>query len=175
MALKILNKSAYPGIRNYILKNSGDLESVKEIYQEAIIILFEKVRKKEFDESKEVEGFLYTVARNKWISIVRKNKIHERFTNSTKQIATHDFETGHEILLKKEVRKEMKIIFNQLSESCQKIIEMATFQNETMDKIAKILGYSSRDVAKTSHYKCKKKLKELILQSATLKEIYSDL
>ena len=40
-----------------------------------------------------------------------------------------------------------------------------------MDEIADKLGYSSRNAVKTAHYKCKKKLREFILQSETFKEL----
>ena len=172
-ALATLYKTAYPSIRNYILKNNGNIETVKDVFHDAIIVLIECVRKETFDESKDVNGFLFTVARNRWISGLRKDQ------NSTKYVdyvmkddsASKSTETSHDILLKKELRVEMRNVLSKLKGNCQKLLELYVFQNKSMDEIAQEMNYSSRETVKSAHYKCKKKLREFILESSTLKEI----
>jgi RNA polymerase sigma factor (sigma-70 family) len=171
-AIASLYKTAYPNIRNYIMKNSGNIDCVKDIFHEAVIVLLETIRTNKFDESKEINGFLYTVARNKWINTVRKTQHATKYMDAQVHQNKDDFETSHEILLQKEMRLEMKSVIEKLSESCQKIIELVFYKNRSMDEIAEELGYNSRDTAKTAHYKCKQKLKDFIINSPTLKELY---
>ena len=170
-ALATLYKTAYPTIRNYILKNNGNIESVKDVFQEAIIVLIETIRKNAFDESKDINGFLFAVARNKWITSIRKEQSSSKYVEYKLSEKDSFSESSHDILLKKELRTEMRLVLDKLKDNCQQIMEMYIYQNKSMDEIAEKLGYSSRDVVKTAHYKCKKKLREYILQSSTLKEL----
>lgn len=170
-ALATLYKTAYPTIRNYILKNNGNIESVKDVFHEAIIVLIESIKKKTFDESKDINGFLFAIARNKWISSIRKDHSSSKYIDHMLQDTSFNTETSHDILLKKELRTEMRLVLDKLKDNCQQIMEMYIYQNKSMDEIAEKMGYSSRNVVKTAHYKCKKKLREYILQSSTLKEL----
>lgn len=170
-ALATLYKTAYPTIRNYILKNNGNLETVKDVFHEAIIVLIETIRNNSFDESREVNAFLFSVARNKWISTLRKDQSSSKYIAYKMKEETYNEETSHDILLQKEMRSEMKSVLDKLQDHCQKILELFIYQNKSMDEIAEKMGYSSRNAVKTAHYKCKKKLKEFILQSEKFKEL----
>lgn len=170
-ALATLYKTAYPLIRNYILRNNGNIDHVKDVFHDAIIVLIESIKKNTFDESKDINGFLFAVARNKWISSIRKNQSSTKYIDHVLTDTSPMYETSHDILLKKEMRTEMGLVLSKLKENCQKIMELYVFQNKSMDEIAKELGYNSKDVVKSAHYKCKKKLREFILQSSTLKEL----
>jgi len=171
-ALDTLYKTAYPNIRNYIIRNNGDIEYVKDIFQESIIVLIETIRNNKYEEDKDVNGFLYTVAKNKWVNFIRKQNSHSKYLDYSKTNVYKNDETVHEILLDKEIRHAMRDVLQKLSEQCQKILELHIFQGISMDEIAIELGYNSRDVVKTTHYKCKQKLKEFIIESKTLKELF---
>lgn len=154
------------------MKNNGNIETVKDVFHEAVIVLLENIKNKTLDESKDINGFVYTIAKNKWINSLRKDQSSSKYVEHQLINKNIFSETAHEILSQKEIRVEMKSVIERLSEHCQNIIEFVLYQNKSMDEIAIELGYSSRDVAKTAHYKCKQKLKELILKSDTLKEHY---
>lgn len=171
-ALDTLYKTAYPSIRNYILRNSGDIEQVKDIFQESIIVLIESVRNNKYDAERDINAFLYAIAKNKWINTIRKNRSHAKYVDYSKFSHSPSEDSAHEILMNKEIRFAMNQVLLKLNEQCQKILEMHIYKGISMDEIALELGYNNRDVVKTMHYKCKKKLKEFIIESKTLKELF---
>ncbi len=52
----------------------------------------------------------------------------------------------------------------QLSKVCREILMLHYFYDHGMEVIADRMGYHDTDTAKSTHYNCKKKLRELVLQ-----------
>ncbi len=48
-AYEIVYQFYYPSVKNFILKNSGSEEDAKDIFQETIFVLLEKVSKDDFN------------------------------------------------------------------------------------------------------------------------------
>src|SRR6478609_5128149 len=70
--LNHLYKIALPKIIRLVVQNNGDEEEAKDVFQDAVIALFNTVKLNKYDERKEIDGFLYFVARNLWINRIKK-------------------------------------------------------------------------------------------------------
>ena len=64
----------YPTIRNYILKNSGDEVEAKDVFQEALVIIFKKIEEESFKLTSSFNTFLFSVCRNIWLKYLRDRK-----------------------------------------------------------------------------------------------------
>ena len=148
-------------IRKYILSNNGNRDDANDIFQDAVVILFNQVKKNKYNESYEVDGFLYTVARNLWIDkmrrekkIVMKDLIHETDPS--------DFNDHLKDLIVKEKSAALREVFERLDEKCRKILLYVIYEKLNMKEISEKMGYNNENVAKSNHYRCKQYLAKMV-------------
>ncbi|MDQ8051460.1 MAG: sigma-70 family RNA polymerase sigma factor [Pedobacter sp.] len=164
---EVLNKlyaGYYPMVLQFILNNNGDEDDAKDVYQEAIIVLYNKIKTGNFELSSKLKTYLYSVSRRIWL----KKLAH--LSKRTNNIA--DFEDV--LMVEEDVEKheerdmqftQMKTALERLGEPCKTIIQDFYIQNLSMQEICEKFGYTNTDNAKTQKYKCLQRLKKLFFQS----------
>lgn len=148
-------------IRKYILSNNGSREDANDIFQDAVVILFNQVKKNKYDEKFEVDGFLYSVARNLWIDKMRKEK--RMVTKNFMEGSDHtDFNDHLTDLIVKEKSAALRKTFEKLDEKCRKILLFVIYDKLSMKEISERMGYNNENVAKSNHYRCKQYLTKMV-------------
>lgn len=63
----------YPKIEALVLKNSGSKEEAKDVFQEAFVVVWQNIKLDRFTPKNEssVDSYLYTIAKNKWMDVLR--------------------------------------------------------------------------------------------------------
>lgn len=136
-----------------VINNSGSEDEAKDIYQEAILIFWQKVRKKDFVLTSKISTYIYSVCQNLWRKeLERKSRLSHESKDSEEYM---DFD-------KQEREAIIHECINSLGETCQKVLKYYYFDNLSMQDIAKKMGFANADTAKTKKYKCKKELDKLI-------------
>lgn len=163
-ALNRLYTGYFPMVLQFILNNNGDEADAKDVYQEAIIVLYGKIKEGNFELSSKLKTYLYSVCRRIWL---KKLAIQSKKTSN---IA--DFEDVLAVEDDVEQREEkdmqfaqMKIALDGLGEPCKTIIQDFYIHNLSMQDICEKFGYTNTDNAKTQKYKCLQRLKKLFFQS----------
>ncbi len=158
--IKKLYKAYFPMILQFVLNNNGNEDDAKDVYQEAIIVLYNKIRSGNFELSAKLKTYIYSVCRRIWLK-----KLNQSY-NKSNNIA--DFEEvlsvdedmeQHE--LKDQQFEKMKSALELLGEPCKTIIEDFYMHNQSMQDICEKFGYTNTDNAKTQKYKCLQRLKKL--------------
>jgi RNA polymerase sigma factor (sigma-70 family) len=171
IALQYLYDVSLKKVRQYILKNNGSKEDANDIFQDAVIVLFNQIRLNKFNENHSIDAFIYSVARNLWIDKVRRDKKFTSF-DSNNDYLNRSSDTDHlEYLIQKEKSSAMQQVFKLLDEKCQKILHFVIYEKRTMKEIKELMGYSSDDVAKTNHYRCKQYLSKLVKSNTELVDL----
>jgi RNA polymerase sigma factor (sigma-70 family) len=154
-------------IRRYILSNHGTREDAHDIFQDAVVILFNQVKADKYNSSYEIDGFLYSVARNLWIDKVRREK-----RMVVKDLAETGEHTDHQdhltYLIVKEKSAALRSVFNRLDEKCKKILYFVVYARLSMKEIGQRMGYSNENVAKSNHYRCKQYLAKMVKEDKEL-------
>ena len=73
-SFEILYKFYYPSIEAHITQNFGNTEDAEDVFQEAIIVLLQKVRQENFVLTSSLKTYLFAIARNLWLKRLRDNK-----------------------------------------------------------------------------------------------------
>lgn len=171
IALEYLYDISLKKVRQYIMKNSGSKEDANDIFQDAVIVLFNQIQMNKFNEVYSIDAFLYSVARNLWIDKVRRSKKFTMFDSSI-ETTIHSQELDQlQYLIQKEKSTAMKQVFKLLDEKCQRILSYVIYEKRSMKEIKDLMGYSSEDVAKTNHYRCKQYLSKLVKNDPSLLEL----
>lgn len=162
-AIKRLYVAYFPMVLQLILNNNGTPDDAKDIYQEAIIVLYNKIKKGDFELSSKLKTFLYSVCRRLWLK--RLSQMN-RYAGDVK-----DFQDFLPVEEEVEDQNERNIQFSKmqsalgmLGEPCRTIIEDFYINNKSMQEICESFGYTNADNAKTQKYKCLQRLKKLFFQ-----------
>lgn len=158
-ALRILYSSYFPMILNFVLTNNGTEQEAKDIYQEAVILFYEKVQGG-FTLTCKIKTYLYSVCRRQWLK-----RLHEK---SRYQPGIQDLEEFIEVeeeVIRGEEREaeflRMGESLNQLGEPCRTLLEDYYIRDMSMEELSGKFGYTNADNAKNQKYKCLQRLKKL--------------
>lgn len=166
-----LYESTLKKVKYYILKNGGNSEQAKDIFQDAVIILFNQVRKNKFEEKFSIDAFVFTVAKNLWITSIRRSSRmdnHEDMSIFGSKVHEKDLLSD---LINKEKSAAISQLFSQLNEKCRLILHYYNHERWSMKEISEKLGYTNENVAKSSHYRCKLALMRLISGNKELENL----
>src|SRR5688572_1200580 len=73
-AIELLYKSCFPAVDFYVRKNKGTAEDARDIFQEAVVILLNKIRLPGFELTASLKTYLYAISKNLWLKQLRGNK-----------------------------------------------------------------------------------------------------
>jgi len=152
--IKYIYKDCYTNIRKLILMNKGTDEDARDIFQEALFIIYQKIVLGKFQIKCQFNTYIYSVCKFLWIRELAKQKNYEDITDEFPDLNVS------ESLNQKIEHKELKIFsrhFNELCEDCQKVLGMY-FRKVSMEEICKVMGYKNIQITKSKKYKCKKSL-----------------
>ncbi|MFN8286970.1 MAG: sigma-70 family RNA polymerase sigma factor [Chitinophagales bacterium] len=157
-AFKVLYRDYFKMVEYFILKNSGTVTDAEDIFQEVMIVLFNKSHDKQFALSCSIKTYIYSVSRNLWLKQLRKH---------SKQVSITDYEKYEAIPLEEEELDEENLnkvtrALEKLGEGCRKILLLFYYQKKNMEEIAREMGYTNADNAKNQKYKCLQHLKNNI-------------
>ena len=156
---------AYLGmIQTIVQNNKGDAKDAEDVFQDALIVLYNQTKKEDFELRCTIKTYLYSICRNLWLKKLRKSNRVVELSDSVKQFVTVD-ETQLKTL---EVTEEKEIVANylgQLSEGCQTILRYFYFEKKKMSEIAQLMGLANEQGAKNKKSVCMKKLKSLMKNS----------
>ncbi len=150
----------YPAIQAFILNNNGTVDDARDIFQESIVVLYEKVSAGNFELQSKIKTYLYSVSRRLWL---KKLQQMQRFGNV---LEDEDELISVEEDLEDQKRKneafvQMDNALSKLGEPCKSLIEAFYIQKKPMTEIAENFGYTNADNAKNQKYKCLMRLKKL--------------
>ncbi len=150
-------------IRAMIISNSGSADDAADIFQETMIVLFEKSKMEGFELNCQLKTFLYSIARRLWLKkLQQSNRFFSTDEKDEEIIAVEDDLEYHE----KQNRdfSIMETALGKIGEPCKSLLEAYYLQKKPMLQIAADFGYTNADNAKTQKYKCLVRLKKLFFQ-----------
>jgi RNA polymerase sigma factor (sigma-70 family) len=153
-ALDYLYRKNYKMMVNMIMKNNGTEDEAKDIYQEALIVIWQKGQNPEFVLSSKLSTFLYSVCQNLWRKELERKGRH-----------TSEDESNKSEIIELDKKERIEVInqcISELGETCRNILTYYYFDDMSMAEIAEKLGFANSDTAKTKKYKCKQELDRLI-------------
>lgn len=159
-SIETIYRENYLAIQAFIVNNSGDPDDARDIFQEAMIILFEKARSSSFTLSCQLQTYLYSVCRRLWLKrLQRQNRFIPAKEPDQDIIAVDDELDSHEKKNNDLVLMESAMM--KLGEPCKSLLEAFYIEKKSMPEIAALFGYTNADNAKTQKYKCLVRLKKI--------------
>jgi RNA polymerase sigma factor (sigma-70 family) len=175
LILQYIYKQYYYSINYFIRKNQGSEDDANDIFQEAIIIIYRKIKENDLIfEKSSFKGYLFSVCRFLWLKQLEKRRIEKEKLNDSLPYQDDLYDDSfNELVLKNEKYGLYQRHFGSLSTDCQKLLQLF-FEKVSLKDIAMIMGYKSEKYAKKRKFKCKELLISRIKQDAEFKKILED-
>ena len=158
-AIETIYKDNYNLVQALVVNNSGTSEDAKDIFQEAMIVLYEKVQSGTFELNCQIKTFVYSVSKRLWL---KKLMQQNRFSISDGHAESVPVDEEMEEHEKRNTEfTMMERAMNGLGEPCKSLLEAFYLQKKSMQEIAGSFGYTNSENAKNQKYKCLVRLKKL--------------
>ncbi|MFM2325980.1 MAG: hypothetical protein RIR31_182 [Bacteroidota bacterium] len=159
-AIESLYKDNYAMIQSFILNNNGSHDDARDIFQEAMIVLFEKARSGSFELSSQLKTYIYSVCRRLWLKRLNQMQRYSgNLGNLEETIPVEEEIESHE--KRNDDFNLMENAMSKIGEPCKSLLDAYYIQKKHMQEIAADFGYTNADNAKTQKYKCLMRLKKL--------------
>lgn len=157
-------ETVFPAAAAYIRKRGGDFEEAKEIFQEAIVLYYEKISGGDFILEGNDQSYLMGMVKKLWL------KRRER---------SHRYESLEHVDLteEKEKRPMVKKLLHHLEragERCMNLLQAFYYEKLSMQQISERFGYASERSATVQKFKCLEKVRDDVKQKSLSYEDFLD-
>ena len=156
--LKLVYRQHYATITNMVINNGGSLQEAKDVYQDAVIVLYEKLQDHQFELNCLIKTFLYSVSRNIWLKQLKVRRKFEGPITDTEALSGSIWDLSID---KEDQYQAMNLALEALGVPCNSIMRDFYIHKSSMEEITEKFGYTNTDNAKNQKYKCLKRLKKL--------------
>lgn len=164
----------YTVIEKLIVTNSGNEAEVADVFQDALLLLYQKIKENNLQLTCSIHTYFYAICKKVWLNkLRRKNKIlyHDQLEEVIPQeeAVTEDLEID---MITAEKEALFRKYFLQLGEPCSQLL-ILVFNEENYRTIAQKLGITEGNVRKKK-FDCKEKLLKMIRKDPAYRELTQD-
>ena len=159
-AIETIYAQQYSMIQTLIINNNGTAEDARDIFQEAMIVLYEKARSGSFELNCQLKTYVYSVCRRLWLKRLQQMQKYlpnsnglEETVSVEEDMEVHDQRNSDFLMMERALAS--------IGEPCKSLLESFYLQKRNMTEIAGNFGYTNADNAKNQKYKCLMRLKKL--------------
>ncbi|GAA3522910.1 hypothetical protein GCM10022393_41990 [Aquimarina addita] len=161
-------KRNFTHIQRYVLLNSGNLFDAEDVFQDALLLIYQKITTDTLVLSNSIHSYFYGICKNVWKNRLRRKK---KIIFDTTLIENHQL-TNNTIIDTIEHQEKEHLYrkhFMKLSTTNKKVLSYY-FNGKSMKEIAKISGYSE-GYARKKKFDAKKQLLQMISKDPLYDEL----
>lgn len=180
-ALGIVFKKCKPGAIQFLRKinyQSNERIDIEDIFQDAILVLYENIVNKDFilASNTSLQTYLNSVCRNQLLKKIGKNNVVELNENKGND-EDHDevmefnpliVDTLEEFVdIKEQQFNAMEKALEKIKEAgghCYELLTLFWYHRKSMSKLSEVFGYSNADNTKNQKARCQKRLEKLTFE-----------
>ena len=180
-ALGIVFKKCKPGAIQFLRKinyQSNERIDIEDIFQDAILVLYENIVNKDFilASNTSLQTYLNSVCRNQLLKKIGKNnliKLNENKGNDEDYEGVMEFnplivDTLEEFVdIKEQQFNAMEKALEKIKEAgghCYELLTLFWYHRKSMSELSEVFGYSNADNTKNQKARCQKRLEKLTFE-----------
>jgi DNA-directed RNA polymerase specialized sigma24 family protein len=155
-----LYKKAFPAVAKYVSKKGGSFDEAKDVFQDALVIFYEKAVTGTIVLHVNEQAYLMGIAKNLWT---------RRFNSSVNNLSLGAENVHFDFAEAEDAQPSSNKLMSYLETAGQKCMEMLKafyYDNLPVVKIAELFGYSGERSATVQKYKCMEKVRETIKEKS---------
>ena len=170
--LQYIYKNSFNAVKQLVIHNAGSDSDAEDIFQEALIIIFKKLRDDDdFQLTANFTTYIYSIARLIWLKHLKQIKKIEIDPLNRDMEERIEFEEPPPVEDKDLRMAIYQRTLSQIPEDCQKILRL-TAEDVTAREIARRLGFRSEGYVRKRRHFCKEYLVNKIKDDAEYQAMF---
>lgn len=153
-------------IKWMIIQNNGNETDAADIFQDALLSIYNKAKTGDFTLTCPLEAFLYLICKNKWLNALNKKKTHKVTNTDTEgfnYIGEDNFKLAEDCILQQERSNLLSEKLSEMGESCRNLLRLS-WSGISMDEVARQMNVTYA-YARKKKSECMAKLIGLVKNS----------
>ncbi len=168
LLIKEVYEKYHKAILHLVETDRGNIEDARDVFQEALMLVYQKAQQKDFQLSSSFFTYFYAICRNIWKNKKRKKSnseitLTEEMQSMVIDASLPEIEANEQFML---YRKKMLL----LGKDCQELLRLF-LRKIKMEEIMERMNYNSVNYVKQRKFKCKAKLIKLIQEDPAYQEL----
>jgi RNA polymerase sigma factor (sigma-70 family) len=163
-ALLILYESNRKMVSSFIARNNGTHDDYEDMLQEALVILWERVRSGRFEYSSKLSTFLFGTVKNIWLRRLARAK-REVPTDLQSNDQVDPTDSVLDTLIENEETLAVRKAMEKIGDQCRELLLLFYWEEYSMEQIAEKMGFANAETVKSKKYQCKKSLENIMKQT----------
>lgn len=154
-------------ILTWVLQNNGDAEDAEDLFQDALLAIYDRYCGTDFQLTGSFGGLLMTICRRKWFDRLAQKKREADVRNVEGERYTEEspeWDMAEEVLLQQERQECLSQVFKLLSEQCQRLLSLLTVGEVSVEQIALDLGLANANAVYQSKHRCTARWRQLFYE-----------
>jgi len=166
--LKIFYRDNIRYVSRYILDNCGTIEDVEDIFHDAMVVLYQKIKSGTLEISVPLTTYFYGICKNTWRTRLRKK---HRFVTSEDPFNNKEavMDSITHTIENEEQEQLYQKHFQRLSRDNKSLMQLY-FEGKSCKEISTITGYSE-GYARKKKFEAKKQLLGMIERDPAYREL----
>lgn len=165
--LHYVYKENFPAIKKHIINNSGNDQDAKDIFQDAIVIVYNKTKEDDFSLNCDFSTYLYSICKLLWLKELRENKDLHTDEKEIEKLLSYQNVNHEDNVIYDRYSVYHKYI-KKLGYDCQKVLRLF-YDGVSPKEIAKIMGYKNEHIIRSKKFRCKERLMKWIKNDPNFK------
>ncbi len=158
----------------WIAHLGGNAEDAEDIFQEAMMVLYEKAHQEDFGLSCQTGTYIFAVGKNLWFK--RRQQSQKLDLETPLEGLDGEVEEDWKRHMEKEAYFErLESALDALGSPCRDLLKSFYYGDKSMETIAHEIGYTNAHNAKTQKYKCLMRLKKLFFAASAQERILHEI
>ncbi|MEM9337965.1 MAG: sigma-70 family RNA polymerase sigma factor [Bacteroidota bacterium] len=149
-------QDVFPMACAYLRKRGGDLEAARELFQEALIIFYEKLLEDDFQPEMNDQAYLMGIVKKCWLRQRARSKPVEGLEG------VEPIQENEPTLIPQKLMRYLK----QSGRRCMDLLQSFYYERISMKELSERFGYKSERSATVQKYKCLEKVRDEIKQKS---------
>ncbi|MDJ1469456.1 RNA polymerase sigma factor [Xanthocytophaga flava] len=155
--LERIYAKVYPMALHYVKERGGSADDAKDIFQEALIVFYEKVVHDQLVLTASISTYLMAICKNLWLQELEKRARKTSLESLPPDIGAldSDEEIGSDTI-------QLKEFVNGLGDKCRDILVSFYYFGQKLEYIAAKYGYRNIHTATVQKFKCLERLRKAV-------------
>ncbi|GAP69518.1 RNA polymerase sigma factor, sigma-70 family [Bacteroidales bacterium 6E] len=155
-----LYRYTFPQVANAIMQEGGDRQVARDVFQNALIVLLERIRSDDFELTCSAGTYLHSASVNIWRNLRRK------LAQRAIQVDIRDFPNSMtETIYFEEIPgdyEKLAALLDKMEDPCKSLLENFYVRELSWEAIAEKMGYASAGSARNQKYKCIERIRKAL-------------
>lgn len=153
-----LYQRAFPLVAKYVRNRGGSFDEAKDIFQDALVIYYEKITASKVELSYSERSYILGIAKHLW---ARKHKQHNNIALD-ESMAGIAMEEGTDL----KAADKLLDLLHSSGKKCMELLQAFYYDKLSMHKIANRFGFTSERSATVQKYKCLEKVRDIVKEKS---------